>query len=65
MSTQTTTRTVEKAAVAALQVATLLVNHPADDVAAFINTMTGQPRPDTYARPRHMKHRPTTDTQEG
>lgn len=60
MTAATGLRRAERAAVAALQAATLFANHPAGEVAAFLTTMAGHPREDTFCRPRHVLH-PTTD----
>lgn len=52
--------TTRRAATAAAQVTALYANHPADEVAAFLTTMCGYPKPETFARPRHVKQHRTT-----
>lgn len=58
-ATDPTSRRTERAAVAAEQAATLYLQYDAAEVAAFLKTVTGEPRPDTWARPRHVKRWPT------
>lgn len=60
MSTDPTARRTERAAVAAQQITALYTQFPADEVAEFLKDMTGEPRPDTWARPRHVKRWPPT-----
>ncbi len=64
MTTAAEVRRAERAAVAALQAATLFANYPADEVAAFLTTMAGRPQPDRFCRPRHVLHHPTDNPTE-
>jgi hypothetical protein len=56
MSHRTAARRVERARVAALQVADLYTKFPPGEVAAFVKTMAGDPPPDAFCRPRHVLH---------
>lgn len=58
--TATDARRTERAAVAAEQVATLYLNHDPGEAAAFVALMSAGARPDTTARPRHVKRWPPT-----
>lgn len=57
-ATDPTSRRTERAAVAAEQVAVLYLQYEAAEVAAFLKTVTGDPRPETFCRPRHVKYWP-------